>query len=228
MTRRPRVRRVSKRGAQKEKTCLSFTAGKVLVTRFSAILRRQVPLGSSPFLQISTTRLLNQSVYQISSFPSKVPSFYQQLLPICLSTALWVPTSGSTLATACLPRMARLSFVCKMMARSLFTETIIASGKTPLLSVGTMLRGLLCRKTVTSACSKSILFLFFHSYHRSLLRTPHLLANTKAMCSDNGGSPIWATNTGGRGKGNVFLTVQNDGNVVLYKDEALWATATNK
>jgi D-mannose binding lectin. len=48
------------------------------------------------------------------------------------------------------------------------------------------------------------------------------------MYSDNSDTPIWATNTGGRGNGNVFLTVQNDGNVVLYSGEPLWATATNK
>ncbi|KAJ5703723.1 hypothetical protein N7493_010861 [Penicillium malachiteum] len=42
------------------------------------------------------------------------------------------------------------------------------------------------------------------------------------------GTPIWATNTGGQGNSNTFLTVQNDGNVVLYKvSEVLWASGTN-
>ncbi|MFY0577132.1 hypothetical protein ACN28S_24960 [Cystobacter fuscus] len=43
------------------------------------------------------------------------------------------------------------------------------------------------------------------------------------------GAAVWATNTGGRPGGSVFLLVQDDGNVVLYDSNGvipLWATNT--
>jgi hypothetical protein len=44
----------------------------------------------------------------------------------------------------------------------------------------------------------------------------------------NAATPVWASNTVGRG-GNPRLVMQNDGNLVLYTDRgAVWATGTNQ
>ncbi|KEZ41964.1 hypothetical protein SAPIO_CDS6539 [Scedosporium apiospermum] len=46
---------------------------------------------------------------------------------------------------------------------------------------------------------------------------------------DNGDKPFWSTGTTLRSGGDkVVLTVQNDGNAVLYKGEALWGSNSMK
>jgi len=70
--------------------------------------------------------------------------------------------------------------------------------------------------------SPSYYVVFFH-----LRRLPFRLTN---FCSsDNGDKPIWSTGTTLRSGGDkVVLTVQNDGNAVLYKGEALWGSNSMK
>jgi hypothetical protein len=49
-----------------------------------------------------------------------------------------------------------------------------------------------------------------------------------------GGEAVWASNTAGRGGGSTYLTIQEDGNLVLYngtwtgmgQGDAIWATGT--
>ncbi|OJJ42411.1 hypothetical protein ASPZODRAFT_147396 [Penicilliopsis zonata CBS 506.65] len=47
---------------------------------------------------------------------------------------------------------------------------------------------------------------------------------------DHHQKPVWATNTGpgGPGDSTVICTVQNDGNVVLYKGTPIWSSNTHK
>lgn len=44
------------------------------------------------------------------------------------------------------------------------------------------------------------------------------------MYSTHGGQAVWASDTWG--KRDVFLIVQNDGNLVLYQGNPVWATST--
>ncbi|KXX80974.1 Mannose-specific lectin [Madurella mycetomatis] len=47
---------------------------------------------------------------------------------------------------------------------------------------------------------------------------------------DNNGNAVWATNAGGGdvGDSTVICTVQDDGNVVLYRGTPIWASQTKR
>lgn len=46
----------------------------------------------------------------------------------------------------------------------------------------------------------------------------------KVMCSADNGEAIWHSNTAP--KKDVILVIQNDGNLVLYEGNPVWATST--
>lgn len=46
----------------------------------------------------------------------------------------------------------------------------------------------------------------------------------KVMYSTEDDEAIWHSNTAGRD--NVILAMQNDGNLVLYRGDPVWATST--
>ncbi|KAI0466586.1 bulb-type lectin domain-containing protein [Xylaria cf. heliscus] len=45
---------------------------------------------------------------------------------------------------------------------------------------------------------------------------------------DNSDKPIWHTNTVKTGDSTCIVTVQNDGNVVVYKGTPIWSSETRK